>query len=541
VKFTVLKDQGSKVADQFGAGRTPTVYVLDRQRAVRYIGRVDDQYCVGVTRKQPTRQDLRAAIDELLAGEPVSVATTDAVGCLIGRPRDPSGDGSVTYARDIAPILQARCVECHRAGEIGPFELTSYDEAAGWGEMLAEVVRGERMPPWHANPEHGKFANDCRMPDAEKQLLYAWVANGCPEGDPADAPPPRKFTAGWQLPREPDVVLAMEKPFDVPADAGRGGVPYQYFIVPTGFEEDAWIEAAEIQPGNRAVVHHVIAYAARPDDRRRRDWIFLAAYVPGLRFDALPPQSAKRLPAGYVLLFEMHYTPNGSPQQDVTRIGLNLADVDAIQHEVVTTEVGNERFEIPPGEANHVVTATSQPIEGDVTLLSLSPHMHLRGKAFRYELVTPDGEREVLLDVPAYDFNWQTRYVLAEPRKLPVGSIIHCRAAFDNSEDNLANPDPTAAVRWGDQSWNEMMLGFFDVMLPRDDERKAGKKMVRTGLDLVGIFDQANADGDDGLSAKEAEGTRRLADNFAAIDGNGDARLQLGEILAAVRTLGRNR
>ena len=218
----------------------------------------------------------------------------------------------------------------------------------------------------------------------------------------------------------------------------------------------------------------------RPGGKGRRDWVFLAAYVPGLRCEPLPDGSAKRIPAGSSLVFEMHYTPNGSVQQDKTQIGFVFADVDKIDKEVITCEIGDIEFAIPPGDDNHVVTATSRPTKQDVTLLSLSPHMHLRGKAFRYDLVLPTGEREMLLDVPAYDFNWQTRYVLAEPRRLPAGSVIHCRAVFDNSEANLANPDPTKSVRWGDQSWEEMMLGFFDVILPRDDAAQAGHQARRT-------------------------------------------------------------
>lgn len=541
LELPVLKDQGAKVAEQFGAQRTPTVFVLDRTRTVRYAGRVDDQYGIGTVRKEPTREDLRIAIDELLEGKPVTVATAEPVGCIIGRRREPAQDATVTYYRDVAPILQARCVECHRAGEIGPLELTSYDEAAGWGEMLSEVVRDERMPPWHANPAHGKFANDRRMPEAEKETLFAWVAAGCPEGDSADAPPPREYSVGWQLPRTPDRVIAMEKPFDVPAEAGRKGVPYQYFTVPSGLTEDTWIEASEVQPGNPAVVHHVIVYAAPEKTMRRRDWIFLAAYVPGLRFDPLPAGSAKLVPADSVIVFEMHYTPNGSPQQDVTKIGLVLADVEKTDHEVVTLAVGNHQLAIPPGDANYRVTASSLPLEQDVTLISLSPHMHLRGKAFRYELVTPDAKREVLLDVPAYDFNWQTRYVLTEPRRLPAGSIIHCRAAFDNSEGNLNNPDPTAVVKFGDQSWDEMMLGYFDVMTPRDDTRKAGKHVVDTGFDIVGFFDAADDDGDAGLSADEVKLNPTIAENFAKIDRDGDAQLQLVELIAAMRALGRGR
>jgi peroxiredoxin len=541
LSYSVLKDQRNAAANQFAAERTPTVFVLDSDRVVRYSGRVDDQYVVGIVRDKPTREDLKAALDELLAGKEVATPTTDALGCIIGRVREATGDDAVTYARDIAPILQERCVECHRPGEIGPFELTSYEEAAGWGEMMVEVVRDQRMPPWHASPEHGVFANDRSMPEAEKELLYQWVANGCPEGDPNDAPAPRQYTSGWQMPREPDVVLSMEKPFDVPADAGKGGVPYQYFVVPTGFTEDTWIEAAEVLPGNRAVLHHVIAYLAPKGERDRDDWIFLSAYVPGLRFDGLPAKSAKLVPKDYVLVLENHYTPNGSPQQDTTKVGILLADKSQIENEVVTTELVNPKFAIPPGDDNYQVTATSQPLKQEATVLSLSPHMHLRGKAFKYELVLADGTRTTLLDVPAYDFNWQTRYVLAEPLKVPAGAVIHARAWFDNSASNLANPDPTATVHWGDQSWDEMMLGYFDVLTPRDDSRQAGTKIVHTGLDLVGIFDGADADGDLGLSAEEAKPYDRLVDNFALIDGDGDKLLQLREIIAAVAAMGRVR
>ena len=494
LKYPVLVDRGHAVADQFGAERTPQVFLLDHQRVVRYQGRVDDQYLVGVVRNAPEKEDLRLAIDELLAGKEVSRPETDPQGCLIGRTREPVADSEVNFTRDVAPILQSRCVECHREGEIGPFELTSYDEAAGWGEMMVEVIREQRMPPWHANPEHGEFANDRSMSREEKEIIYKWVENGCPQGDPADLPKPREYTAGWQMPREPDLVLSMPKPFEVPATAGRKGVPYQYISVPSGFQEDKWIDAAEVQPGNRKVLHHTIVYAQPSGGRWRRDWIFVTAYVPGLRYDAYPEGAAKRIPAESTFIFEQHYTPIGSKQTDVTSVGLVFSDVEKITHEIVTTEVGNVRFEIPPREAAHVVTATSQPAGKNVTLLSLSPHMHLRGKAFRYELVKTNGDRETLLDVPAYDFNWQTRYLLAESRKMPPGAVLHCRAVFDNSKENLANPDPGATVTWGDQSWDEMMLGYFDVMIPRDDDERAGRKPMTTGLDVVGMFDAADAD-----------------------------------------------
>ncbi|MEO7402392.1 MAG: redoxin domain-containing protein, partial [Burkholderiales bacterium] len=334
LSYPVLKDRRNEVADLFGAERTPQVFLLDRERVVRYQGRVDDQYLVGIVRDKPGREDLRLAIDELLAGKSISFPRTDTLGCIIGRAHEPTANSPVTYARDIAPILQARCVECHRPGEIAPFGLTSYDEASGWGEMIAEVVRERRMPPWHADRQYGSFANDRTMPEAEKQQVYEWVKNGCPVGDTDDLPKPRKFTTGWQFPREPDVVLSMREPFDVPADGGRDGVPYKYFRVDSKFEEDKWISSAEIVPGNRSVVHHSIVYVLPPDGNWEHDRIFLGAYVPGLRFDPYPVGAARRVPAGSTFVFEMHYTPNGSAQQDKTQIGLVFADLDKIDKEL---------------------------------------------------------------------------------------------------------------------------------------------------------------------------------------------------------------
>jgi len=538
LSYPVLKDRANEIADKFDAQRTPQVFLLDANRVVQYQGRVDDQYVVGVVRDAPTREDLTSAIDELLAGKTVTEPKTEPLGCIIGRTREVNPESPVNYAEHIAPILQSRCVECHREGEIGPFELTSFDEASGWGEMIGEVVREQRMPPWHANPKHGEFANDRSMSEAEKELIYQWIENGCPQGDPGKTPEPREFTSGWQMPREPDQVFSMGEPFTIPAEASAEGVPYQYFRVPTGFTEDKWIEATEVQPGNRQVLHHTIVYAQPPGGEGRRNWIFLTAYVPGLRFDPLPNKSAKLIPAGSELIFEQHYTPIGSEQQDVTKLGVLFADTQSIEQEVVTTELGNLRFAIPPRESNHVVTATSRPIKQTATLLSMSPHMHLRGKAFRYELVLPSGEREILLDVPAYDFNWQTRYLLKTPRELPAGAVIYCRAAFDNSAENLANPDPDKTVRWGDQSWDEMMLGYFDVIVPRDNTRRAGKKPVSTGLDIVGMFDVADANSDGGLAKEEASGHELLTKHFNIIDRNRDQRLQLGEILTAVAAMG---
>lgn len=465
ISFPLLRDSGNRFADAVGAQRTPEVFVLDQMGRLRYRGRIDDQYGVGAVQEAPRTRDLADALSAVLAGAEVATPQTKAVGCIIGRVKEPDEAAEVTYSNQVARILQRRCVECHRAGEIGPFALSDYDEVSGWAEMILEVIEEGRMPPWHANPEHGTFANDRSMTAAEKQLIARWVEAGAPEGDSADLPVPQEFVSGWQLPRPPDRILPVSPdPFDVPAE---GAVRYQYFELDPGFEEDVWIEAAELLPGNRSVVHHILVFISPPGSEGRGDRRgFLAGYVPGARVEPYPPGMAKRIPAGSKLVFQVHYTPVGTAQEDQSQLGLLMADPDAVTHEVITTSAANTKFEIPPHAANHEVTARSSAAGEEMLLLGFSPHMHLRGKSFRYELVAPSGTRQIVCDVPRYDFNWQTTYMLAEPLQIAAGSRLLCTAVFDNSGENLHNPDPSRAVRWGDQTWDEMMLGYFHVAIP---------------------------------------------------------------------------
>jgi peroxiredoxin/mono/diheme cytochrome c family protein len=461
-KFPILKDLRNDLADKVGAQRTPEVFVLDAQRTIRYAGRIDDHYAIGVQRRETTSRDLEQALDELLADKQVSNPRTETVGCLIGRVRQPKAAASVTYSKQIARIFQNRCEECHRPGEIAPFALSNYDEAVGWAEMIDEVVQQQRMPPWHADPKHGIFSNDRRLSDEEKQLLHQWVVDGAPQGNPADLPAPRQYVVGWQLPHAPDQTFYMsEEPTRIPAE---GEVKYQHFTIDPGFKEDKWVRAAQVLPGNRSVVHHIIVYVippnARPGAAGRQHFI---AYVPGYTSEPFPDGVAKRIPAGSRLVFQIHYTPNGTPQTDRSQVGFIYANADEIKQQMVTNVAGDAGFVIPPNEPNHRVDATSVTYSKDVHLISLSPHMHFRGKSFRYEAQYPDGKTETLLDVPRYDFNWQTHYNLAEPKLLPAGTTLHCVAYFDNSADNLANPDPTKRVRWGEQTWEEMMLGYYEV------------------------------------------------------------------------------
>jgi peroxiredoxin len=466
IDFPILKDVNNVVADRFGAERTPEVFVLDGERKIRYRGRVDDQYGIGYNRPKAEHRYLRDALDRLLAGKPVSASVTEAEGCFIGRVQQPARDGPITYCKQIAPILQRRCIECHHQGAIGPFPLTSYEDTVAWAQTIREVVKKNRMPPWHPDPRYGHFVNDARMPDNEKEQIYQWVKSGAPEGDPKDLPPPVRFEEGWRIPK-PDLVISLPKPFTVPAS---GDVVYQFLAVETGFTEDKWVRAAEIRPSNRSVVHHVLVFVQPPGgDPSRRGFAshWLAANVPGARPQICPLGMAKRIPAGSRLLFQIHYTTTGTVQTDQTCLGLVFADPKSVEKEVISEMVHNTKFEIPPGDNDYEVTA-DLTLEQDTTLLSMTPHTHLRGKSFRYEAIYPDGQQEILLDVPHYDFNWQNTYVLEKPKRLPRSTTLHCVAHYDNSKKNFSNPNPGATVRWGDQTWEEMMIGYFDMV--RDDQ-----------------------------------------------------------------------
>ncbi|MCG8585097.1 MAG: hypothetical protein MI757_10325 [Pirellulales bacterium] len=441
---------------------------------------------------------------------------TEPIGCFIGRLPQPKQNAEVTYSKHIARIFQKHCVECHRRGEIAPFELTDYDEIVGWAETIAEVIEDGRMPPWHADPAHGEFKNARLMSDEEKKLVQRWVDDGAPRGDPKDLPEPRTFLTGWRLPRDPDRVIAMrDRAFQVPAE---GVVEYQYFVVDPGFEKDTWVSAAEIVPGNRSVVHHTIVFVRPPNPNQKRGFGLLNAYVPGQEALVLPKGYARRIPAGSKLVFQMHYTPNGSPQQDITRIGLILADEQDVRDEVLTLVAINRKFEIPPEADDYLVRAKLRWLPKNGRIISLSPHMHLRGKSFRF-VARRGTKEEILLDVPRYDFNWQHGYMLATPLPLADVDGVECYARYDNSEGNLVNPDPTASVRWGDQSWQEMMIGFFDVAIPKD------AVPARTGAT------------DESKAASREKSARATAQKFMKrFDKNGDARVQRNEVPAALRS-----
>ncbi len=400
--------------------------------------------------------------------------------------------GEVTFHKDVEPLLQSRCQGCHRPGEAAPMALLTYKEVRPWAKAIKEAVLDRKMPPWYADGAHGQFANDRRLSKEEIAKLAAWVDGGAKEGDPRDAPQPLAFAEGWAM-GKPDAVVEMPVAYEVPAS---GTVEYTYFVVPTGFTEDKWVRQVEVRPGTKSVVHHIVMMVrppgakyisdarpgvafvpARKETQRKPETgegaFGLAAggaveivgvYVPGGVPYELKPGQARLIPKGSDLIFQMHYTTNGKAATDRSRVGFIFAG-GAPAERVVNTYVSNLNLHIPPQAADHAVTARVTLYE-ETRLLSLFPHMHVRGKAFEYRAIYPTGESEMLLTVPKYDFNWQLTYYLKQPKVLPKGTVLECVARFDNSPNNPFNPDPRSDVYWGDQTWDEMLAGFVDLAMP---------------------------------------------------------------------------
>jgi len=435
----------------------------------------------------------------------------------------------VTFNSDVAAIFYKNCAECHRSNDIAPMSLMSYKEARPWARSIKEKVASREMPPWSPDPKYGEYLNDHRLAQKDIDTIVSWVDQGAKEGDAKDLPPTPDYasTGGWQL-GKPDAVFDIGQEFKV-----TPGMPdtIQNFIVPTNFTEDKWVTSAEILPGNRKVVHHVIAFVQTPEmieqfkkgeGRARalmqsqvfyRDGtllkvkadapviddgcsdpnggsafkrppaseggdafgLFLAGYAPGKGLDVFPAGTAKMVPAGSMLVFQMHYSSYGGKfdgaQGDRTRLGLHFGSKPP-ERALRTVGIQNHYFKIPAGAGNHEVTAC-MTFDVDVHLTSYMPHMHLRGKDMKYDVIYPDGRRETLLWVPKFSFNWQTMYYLKKPVAIPKGTKMIVTAHFDNSDKNKYNPDATKAIRWGDPTYEEMMIGWMEYYV--DTPSKAEK------------------------------------------------------------------
>lgn len=356
----------------------------------------------------------------------------------------------------------------------------TYKDVRPFARAIKEAVLTRKMPPWFADPHVGTFSNDRTLSDAEIKTLASWADTGAKEGNVKDAPSPVAFNDGWAMDK-PDYVVEMPFEYDVPA---KGTIEYTYFVVPAGFTEDRWVTMAEARPGNRKLVHHIIAFVREPGSPWLKDAKagvafvpkagapdsssgggrgseFLVGYAPGFTRERMLPGQAKLIKAGSDIVLQMHYTANGAAGKDRSRVGFVFAK-EPPKERVMTLAAANSKFVIPPGADNHKVESAFTFNTG-VTLTNLIPHMHLRGKSFAYKLVYPTGETQELLNVPKYDFNWQLSYDLEKPLVIPAGTKMQCTAFFDNSANNPHNPDPKAEVKFGEQSWEEMMIGFFNV------------------------------------------------------------------------------
>ncbi|HUR32623.1 MAG TPA: hypothetical protein VM032_02440 [Vicinamibacterales bacterium] len=383
----------------------------------------------------------------------------------------PAGAAGPTFSKDVAPIVFARCADCHRPGSIAPMSLLSYEDVRPWARAIKQKVVAREMPPWGADPHIGRFANDPSLSEAQIATIVAWVDGGAPEGNHADLPAPPSFVEGWAM-GKPDLIFEFVEPFNVPAD---GTVPYTYVTVPTNLKEDIWITGLEYRPTNRRVLHHIISDVVEGNgkptpkpslskDPSRKELGGIGGYVPGRQDTAFDEGTARRIPAGADIVLQMHYTTIGQPVADRLQIGVKLAkQPPTTLRAAAGGSMPNTTFAIPPGDPNFEVTAT-KAITVDTYLTTLYPHMHVRGKDAKYTLTYPDGREEVLLSVPKYDFNWQLTYKLAEPKLMPAGSTLKVVAHFDNSTGNRFNPDPTATVRWGDQTWEEMLIGYYGTV-----------------------------------------------------------------------------
>ncbi len=459
-EFIYLRDLKQLVALSYDVSRTAEAIAIDTTSfEVFYRGAVSNQFGEGAEKPSATEAYLDDSLSEFLAGEPISRARTRARGCRISYAKVGGESGVPDYATQVAPIFRESCVECHRRGGIGPWSMNRHGRVSNYSDMIEEVLLTRRMPPWDPHPDYGSFKDGNELSREELQTIIQWVKAGAPESDGADplrAPLPDY--PDWRL-GEPDAVLKLP---EVQTVAATGVEPYRYIEVENPFDEDVWLSGLDVSPGNRSVVHHVILYAKWPGGPSfGGNGAFFVGWAPGASALTYPDGVAKKLPANAKLTIEMHYTTSGIEETDQSEVALYLAKGPQ-ERSAETRAAADWNLEIPAGDddsRHHATYAFKKP----ATLYALFPHMHFRGKWMRYELLTPNGKRKTLLHVPRYDFQWQLSYYLEEPMHVPAGSWLLVTGAFDNSPANPANPDPKKRVLFGEQSWDEMFIGFFEA------------------------------------------------------------------------------
>lgn len=459
-KFPFAKDFDGESVARLGVTRTPEAVVLDSEKRLRYRGRIDSQYRLGGVRPTVGREDLKEAIEDVLAGRDVRVPETPVDGCRITFPKIKPPVEKVTYAEHVAHIMQKYCVDCHRENTPAPFSLTTYEEVEGYAEMIAEVVREQRMPPLYSSAEHGEFSNRVELTPEERATVIAWATGDRELGDVAKLPEPRDYPdTEWAI-GEPDLVLEIPKPVKLPA---HGYVPYKYLFLPHTFKEDTYVQRVEILPGDRRTVHHANLAAIKLGGANFNDAHFITGFVPGGDPMVLDEGVAFKIPKGSVLVLQSHYVTVGEEAEDVTRVGITFAK-GTVQKELKHFRVTTGDFAIPPGDMHHEVVA-SRTLDCNAVGLGTFVHMHLRGKDMTFNAHYPDGTMQTLLVVPNYNFDWQLSYRWHPgAQRFPKGTRIECIAHYDNSAFNPYNPDPEATVKEGQQTYEEMMYGFFFYM-----------------------------------------------------------------------------
>ncbi|KAF0242207.1 MAG: hypothetical protein FD180_4035 [Planctomycetota bacterium] len=485
IPFPVLHDGDHALADRLAIETVPTVVVLDEKRVVRYRGRIDDDPMGG----RPKRRDLREALEAVLSGKEIAEPETTPRGCALRR-TEPPKDGPVTWAKDVAPIIQQNCVTCHRQGQIGPFHLTDYEHASAFAKEIRSAVSEKRMPPW--KPSDGlSFMNDRRLTKDQVDTILKWADCGAPMGDEALEPPVREFKDEWVL-GPPDLVLELEADFDL-SGTGPADV-YRHFVCRTDLPEDKWVMATEIRPGNPRIVHHVLAYIDTSGTARKLDeqadgigypgegtWPGfiptgeMGGWAPGDMPYVLPDGIGRKLKKGADVVLQIHYNRCGTPQKDKTRLGIYFSK-KPVKQQIRWAEMVNASFEIPPGAERHEVKA-GWSFTKDVTIHVVSPHQHLLGKSAKMVARFPDGKEQTVIEIDDWDFKWQDAYMPKEPLKLPKGSKILYTAIYDNSEKNPRNPNrPPKAVYWGEKTSDEMCLGYVGYVEDKEDLTKVKKK-----------------------------------------------------------------
>ncbi|HVY04869.1 MAG TPA: redoxin family protein [Burkholderiales bacterium] len=468
----VLIDETQLVGESLGVTRTADFLVIDPKGwKLAYRGPLDDRLSYGAERPEAKNHYLADALDAVLAGWKVATPAVDSLGCLVDFPERARRDAhaKISYEQRIAPLLIDKCAACHREGGGAPWAMTGYEVVRGFGPMIREAVRTRRMPPWHADPHYGSFVGERSMSNEDAKDLVHWIEAGAPRGGGKDPLASLdKSWSEWTL-GKPDLVVEVPS-MNIPA---KGVINYQYPRAANPLGRDVWIRAIEILPGNRSVVHHVLAGIDDPGDGKRRavrsQMGELGGYAPGKNAVPYPADTGILLHKEAGFVFQMHYTPDGKPATDVTRLGLYFHDKPP-KHALQMTLIYDTSLEIP-ANARAYSSTLEKTFDRDIMLYSLLPHAHLRGSSARFTAHYPDGREEILLSVPKYDFNWQPLYVLNPTKFIPAGTRVVMDMTWDNSAQNPANPDPDKTVRWGDQTWEEMNVGWFRYRMADDQDR----------------------------------------------------------------------